>query len=942
MKRLLILPVVLGLIVIGALLIFNSGFFHPQMEARLRQATGADVRLGRMQVALKWPLTLNVLASQISHPAYVVQWSSLRVELASLFPPYAVRVFLKEPKVVWRGTHTLGTNSDAASRSAAQPGGVRTPIPLRLNVQIENGDIKIPRAHVTGLDMQFEQKVLMQSVARLNLRGHVRTDSFLAAIPLSLETDSLTLTPTLVKTNDLRAAAGGLVAQVQGTSLIADDRHRWELKLHVPDLAQLPKPPMEIPAQNWRGAVYAEAVLSKSTAAKPWEAEGNLKARGVRAEMGYQGGNAKLRGPVSLDLEGRFAYLDGKPSLPALSGALDLSGADVSVDKLLEKRVGVPFVVRVQAGGSTESLTLKELSLRFWEAQATVTGAVRVAEGYPANLDIQVLPVGLGGLEKLVIPLRASPVQGQLSASVRIVGPLQAPLKGRIQVLEAHLKDFAAAVDYGAKGSAVQIHGPVRGNFEGKGEWNQEQVLSADVGGRLDMSRSELVLGPLQKPAEKALNLRFDITHQEQRLRIDRFHLDSSFGQIHADGTVKSPLQPELDLRVRLQPLNLQALRSFLPAYRELIPGGEVKGDVRLNGQIPTAKPWFEWPLVAQGQVQVQIPEYEVGQPAKKASAAGAPPPGTATPESPGAASEAFLPEAPLTKKSRLQVQAQVGKVKMPGLVLLRVSTKGMLAGGSYRGDVTVDQVLGGRVQVRELEIPLLERRPRLAGSATWSQIDVRQALEFFKPELKGLAEGKSSGQANFTTLMPSDTEFFKRLQANGETEFNPVTLNFVNIGKMINEIIAKVPAVKISPVKMDPLHGQAKVRFALAEERVELPSVHAQDVSGSELQVGGNVALADMNADLRGEFRWAKPQVKGCLLEGNSDTEGRMVIPIAIKGQLTSPSYSLLSDTASKLAAKALECESKKLVDKVKKEGAEKLGKEVDKALKGIFGKGK
>ncbi|MGE0528403.1 MAG: hypothetical protein AB7P49_15140 [Bdellovibrionales bacterium] len=77
LKRLLILPVVLGLIVIGALLIFNSGFFHPQMEARLRQATGADVRLGRMQVALKWPLTLNVLASQISHPAYVVQWSSL-------------------------------------------------------------------------------------------------------------------------------------------------------------------------------------------------------------------------------------------------------------------------------------------------------------------------------------------------------------------------------------------------------------------------------------------------------------------------------------------------------------------------------------------------------------------------------------------------------------------------------------------------------------------------------------------------------------------------------------------------------------------------------------------------------------------------------------------------------------------------------------------------
>jgi hypothetical protein len=63
------------------------------------------------------------------------------------------------------------------------------------------------------------------------------------------------------------------------------------------------------------------------------------------------------------------------------------------------------------------------------------------------------------------------------------------------------------------------------------------------------------------------------------------------------------------------------------------------------------------------------------------------------------------------------------------------------------------------------------------------------------------------------------------------------------------------------------------------------------------------------------------------------------MVIPLAMKGSLMNPGFSILTDVVGTLAGRALECEKKKLIDRVRAEGTDKLKKEVNKALKGIFG---
>jgi hypothetical protein len=159
-------------------------------------------------------------------------------------------------------------------------------------------------------------------------------------------------------------------------------------------------------------------------------------------------------------------------------------------------------------------------------------------------------------------------------------------------------------------------------------------------------------------------------------------------------------------------------------------------------------------------------------------------------------------------------------------------------------------------------------------------------------------------------------------------------------MGQMLNDLLAKAPMLKVAPVKLEPLKGEVKATYDLNAGILSLPSLTAKDVDNSELQLKGKAVLAQMQGDFVGTFYWARPTVKGCVLEGNSDKQGRLMVPVAIKGNLLSPGFSLLNELATKLAEKALKCEMKKQVEKVQRDGKEKVEKEIKNRLKELFGK--
>ncbi|NJL26197.1 MAG: hypothetical protein HC902_14265 [Calothrix sp. SM1_5_4] len=401
-------------------------------------------------------------------------------------------------------------------------------------------------------------------------------------------------------------------------------------------------------------------------------------------------------------------------------------------------------------------------------------------------------------------------------------------------------------------------------------------------------------------------------------------------------GQIQNPSRPELDLTLSAMPARLSEMRLALPDWRDKIPKGEARGKLRVRGPLEIDKEWHDWPLSVSGEVAALVPEFVMPPPepgkvvdATAAASAGAAPTQT----------DSLLPSGRLTKALQIKVSASIERFQKEDLNLAGLRVQGVVNQGAFRGQVDIGEIFAGRLNVKNLDVPLLHKRPLVQGEAAWGGLVLQDVIGFLQPEYKTFASGKLAGRSTFKTFLPGEPAFWQGLQAKGDFVAEPVTLNSVKVGEMVNSLVGKVPVLKLNPVKLTPLNGSARASYELRGGVFELPSFVARDVDNSEIQLKGKVALPGLDGDLIGTFYWATPQVKGCLLEGNSDSQGRMAIPIAVRGNLMNPQTALVTDLAVKLAGRALECESKKLVDKVRKSGSDAVQKEINKALKGILG---
>ncbi|MBX3022724.1 MAG: hypothetical protein KF799_13710 [Bdellovibrionales bacterium] len=932
MKKLLILPAILVVVLVGAILAFNAGAFNATIAEKLSAASGAKIQFDSIAI-LTFPLRLQLGRTEIEHNLAQVEWERLEIEVANPLPPMDLRVLLRRPKVRMRETSAQAPPSASTPASPAPSFSARGVPAVRLTLRVEGGEIEAPQVYVSSLDLSFAQQLLMRAPAALQLTAFVKTSMIPAKLPVTLETDSLILSEESLKTAGLKATVAGLSADVQGTSLLKEGRHRWLLEVKAPDLSALPKPPDVVPAKNWKGAIEIAAELNKPSAEQPWQAEGKVKATGVTADLLVHQAGATAEGAFALDLNSKFLYLNNVPSLPELNGQLDLTGAKVLYADLFSKAPNVPLRLKIDASGDATKLSIRDFTLQVAQLRARLSGTASAQSPWESQLKIEIPQVALLGLEKLLPPLRQAPVRGEATLQASIHGPLAAPMQASITVESLRLKDFAAEVEY-TKPGLVAARGPIVADILGSGLMERGQLKSAKAQGSVNLKSAALVLGPLRKEAGQELSAVFTLGNKGETLTIDKLEMRSFFGRFAANGAVVNPLKPKLNVNLVMAPLKMSELRVAMPEFRDKIPSGEMRAAVRMSGELANEKPWNEWPLQISGDVSVSLPEYKMVE----ANASKPAPPQAAAPL-PTPSAEPFLPPGYLTNQLNLKVSADIGQLVKDKLLLRQVSAKGTVSGGRFRGQAAVGQIFGGSVKATALDVPLLTKSPTLQGQVNWDGVIIEEALGFAKPEYKTMASGKTAGRADFSTLMPGEKNFFAALKARGDLGAAPLTLNSVKIGEMINDMLKKIPLLRISPVKVDPLRGSMKTQFDMANETMQIAAFEAKDLDGSELQMKGKVLLSSMQVDLAGTFFWVQDQVKGCLAEGNSDAKGRLVVPLALKGDAMKPGFSILSDVAGRLAGRALECEKSKLVDKVKKQGGEAVKKELGKALKGLFG---
>lgn len=932
MRWLLAVPALIAAVLISLVVLFDLGVFHSTIASKISQKTGAKVKLGRMLIEPGWPVTFSSSDGRLEGELWNAEWKSFKLQIASLFPPYVVRVTLDGPSLVLNGEMER-TPEEPGAANAKQKSSVGLAAPIHLQVHVTDGELKTPSLHIDHFDLKFDQRVFMRSQGRVHLKAFAEAAFLPIRTPVAVDSDTLTLSPETVKAESLKIALGGLSADVTGTSLISQDRHRWKAKLEAPDLAKLPQPPMNLPAKNWQGSVSGSAELIKENGA--WSAEGDIDAKQVSGDLDYRRDKLTLQGPFTLDLQGHYKYVNQTPSIPDVKGFLDLSKVRLVYLDVLNKGYGVPMSARIEATGDDKELRIAKLDFKFWNLSGKVSGKTAVKAPYTADLQIAVPPLSLQGADRVFLPLSSSPVSGQFGFLGRFAGELMNPMDGRVVFDSFQLKNFKGDVNYDKPG-LVKARGPFTLSLTGQAELDKLAVKQAEIKIHAGARDLALVAGPLRKGPNQAFALDGTIRNAGTDFDIQNLTLDSFAGRLKVSGKASYFRPPKVQLKTEIQQLDLNELRLALPDYREKIPKGTAGGSIQVRGTLVMDKPWSDWPLDVDGAVHATLPEYtlisETAQEPPPVTNLKAPPP--ARPEE-----QSFLPPGYLTSHLRLKTTGEVGRVTKGKLVLRGAHVAGQIAGGHFKGSAGVKEIFSGSVQVRDLDVPLIEARPAVQGSVTWQGIVIEDALGYAKPEYRDFATGHTAGSAEFATRLPSDPDFLPQLKAKGSITAEPVTLNSVKVGDMINGLIKQASILKLKPVKVDALRGSVKSDFEVRNRAVKIQNFVARDVDNSEMQLQGTVAIPGLQGDLAGDFFWSKPQVQGCLLEGNSDSAGRMIIPVAVKGDLMHPGLSSLQDLINKLGARALKCEQNKLLEGLKKDGGKRLGDELKKQLQNIFG---
>ncbi len=942
---------------VAAFVALNAGLVEPKLQQLLTEKLGAPVQLGQLRVRPTWPLALEFGSTQVKHPAADLSWSRCRLEFMQILPPYGISVEVDGLTVV---TKPQAPSPKRPTGGASSPSVVASPTtpPLHLKLKLINSQIRLNDLQISGLDLTFEQKELLQSQASLQLKGQVQWPQFPLPLPVTLESQTLHVSLDSVKASDMQISLASLMAKAEGASFLQEDRHRWKISLLAPDLAKLPQAPLNIPARNWRGSVRLMAEAIKDGATHPWSVEGDLQAQGVSAVVDGKHGLMRVQGPVRLNVRSKFSFFDGKTSVPVFVGDLDLTQANVQYQGMLDKRAGVPLLLQVDGKGNPEQFTLTNLAIQLWRMRLMVSADSQMRAPYFGRLSFNLPAIELAGLEKLILPLGKSPVRGELELRGVMKGALADPKQAHIHLEAIRFRGFSAVVNWA--NPTMKVQGPVQADFNAHAELDQGELKSIAGNGSLELKGLALETASFKKTAGQALGLRFNFLNRVAKatvasgqsgarpavntVHLSQLDVSGFFGSVQVKGDVDNPLEPILrNVSVQLAPLNLQALRPSLKTASAVVPDGVLTGKLLLNGSFAPDRDWNDWPLNVKGQVTVQIPIYRLAPAASSTSAqAKAPPPPAASEDTEPVS---LMPPGRMTKGLDIQLAFKLGQVLGDGLTLAGVSGAAQIRSGVLKGDVNIAQVFGGTLQLQALQIPLLMPRTVAQGVLIFDRWNIPTVLSFAKPDFKDFAKGSMRGQVDFNSYFPSDPDFLSFLRAKGKIIAMPVTLSTVKVGDVLNKLAAKVPMVKLPPVRTEPLSGKISLDFDLNSRTMMVQKFSAQDKDTSLLELSGSVKIPELSSDLSGKFLWARPSIKGCFLDGNKDEKGRLQVPVALKGNLMEPSLSVVSDLVLKMGARTLACEQKRAFEEklgrhLKPDLRKKIEEGVGKKLEGLFGK--
>ncbi len=975
MKKFIIYMICSTALSVTVSLIYAKYYLSPKLkeliQSKSAEVLGTPVQIRDLQVRILPNLSVAAGGVRFADPkrkllievrrVYVTLPLSLKL-LDKKNPIGPIQVSIEEPKVSFESS----APDPAKANLPAEPQPPRQISVLKFNRDLQF-DIKVQKARIKLSELAFEkdaQNMVSKQIIldplnfelqvpgmekdwtiELKTQARISQGALNLDIPVQVKSE-FSFADMVITTTQTSGDIGGIPFQVTGQQKIIDNTGNWKIDANIEDLSKLVVPPSLVPAKNWKGQIRADVRVANLDAVD-WQIYADLNMKDVSADLHFEKDDLKLDGRFILDLSTKLNHLKSL-KFENLNVLVNLDGVQILKEKLFSKPSGTHLSANLKSSGVADQLNIQNLDFEFANLVSTANGTIGLAK-HLSDLKFNIQKTELAGWEKYSPLLKEHPLTGAVELVAKIKGYVDQPESLRIELSPLKIENLKGQIKYQTEANALKIDGPfeVDANIQTKlrGKEVDDLKLTADgnlTGMMIDYNNT------FSKKANENFKFKLDAAQNDNGIQVKNAIFEILSSTVKLDAQLSHLERPKIDAHFEFLPLEIGDTLSLLPQFKAMPYRGSVRGSAHLGGIYDFKESIQKSPLTLSANLDVNMPSLEyVTSMAAEAKPKASTPTKTSnvTVKSPD---EALLPNWPIFETAKVKISTKIKKVKYNELLMDELLSLLSFEQGQLLGDVKIQKLFSGQAHLYDFKTDLRKVNPEFSGQFEFTKMDSNLALSFLSSEYKNILKSDASGSIQFSTLLPSRTEFMSELKASGKVNLKNAFISSMQIDDIINDKISKIPGIgKQKPIATKGIGADISSQFSLAKALLNIIDFKMLTPEKNELQAKGSLEIASKNVNLAGTAYLANAPVGGDIKLANSDSQQRFVIPFLLQGNIMKPEASfaqksieeILKNTLNYVAKRETESFKKDLKDDPKKAIQNKVD-QLKKGLDGLFGK--
>lgn len=926
-----------------------------RIEISIAEKTQARVRIDMLDITPQFPkifpLALLIQGVQIERDfEYSFKVKKIEGFLKLGAPPFSLtnwkpdlKIEISEAEINYDLERAKNPTQTGSAAPVAMPTTLRDFNPsikriedLTMNLEIKNLKLRLTKNQ--KLFLQLEQVHVLSSVTSLDQPVFLSFTTQLLAnnpivpfwIPVSIQSQLNWQNSALqIQSADINIL--GLTSRSRGEINLSNNKIMLDSRIQAKDLSQIPLALKDFPIRKWAGAI--DLGISVNGTIQAPMIRGAIALSKANLDLAINQPPLRASGRATGDVSANFIW-NGELKVPALSWNVDLQEAEFKYADLFHK----PSNYALNSSGKLildHELQFENLKAQLGGMSIQLSGVYRRANESDLNLNIPI--TNLSGMEKLFLPIARNPLSGRLALQASLKGRIEDKNQIRIEIPHIKLENISSTFEF--KNDSFSLDGPMKLNLNGSLSAEGSNLLSGGFDLDGDFSGLQVQFKDFFKKSRGDLaKINLKATKQGSKFQLRNSQLQTFAGNFDFSG--EPPLHPTADFHMVIESksLDLTKMMSWFPKYEKTLPKTWLRTKIEVSGAM-NHDDFMNSPIQTFANFEIKIPQMLLPKIIESEK--------PKTTDREAAPTKAYLDNKPLIKGLNVSAKFDIGEFVMQPYEAQGITLHTDLKNLQLTARGNIQKLFGGSAEIKSLMVPLDKALPEIKFAVNASSIRIEKVTATMIPQFEKLIQAQAKAEVIGTSPWPTSKNFLPGIDVSGKFQLNNGVLNTIELTNMLKDVIAKIPQAKSEVItQRGPLQiTEGFANFKMQSGKIQFDPFDAKTARRDELNVSGSLDLM-MSLDLKGKLALADGvQNLGPIYEANKDDQGRLVIPLEIKGNALRPEMKVAQEIIGKMLAKTVEYEKNKAVvstkhqitnaiDKKKSE----LEKDVKKKLESLF----